>query len=139
MSQKDDINKELEAMGSRLRALSDSSPEGDVPKGYFEDLQENLETRLFDIEAENQGRVRKLWTITSLLAAACIALFFMTRVPGGQDVSYPDVPELTDMELFYMDEFEVDDLEGLLTSYETEEIDAESILLEEDLEDLINM
>lgn len=74
-----------------------------------------------------------------MLVAASIALFLLTRVPVP-DVNYPQEPELTAAELFYMDEFETDELEGLLSAYEAEEFDAESILLEEtDLEDLLNI
>lgn len=139
MTQNDDIRKELESLNSTLGKLPTRNSEEGVPQGYFEDLEQNLSAQLFEVEAENNSRVRRLWTLTGLLAAACIALFFLTHVPSAPDVVYPQGPVLSDAELFYMDEFETEELEGLLTSYEVEDFDAESILLEEDLEDLLNM
>jgi len=139
MARKQEIKEEIEGIAPRLASLSGNDVSEQVPEGYFSELGDQLNDRLFSIERENDSRVRKLWTLTGLLAAASIALFMLTRVPVP-DVNYPQEPELTATELFYMDEFETDELEGLLSAYEAEEFDAESILLEEtDLEDLLNI
>lgn len=140
MSEKQNIQEELKGKSSILFKLKNSVDESmDLPDGYFENLEDKLIDDLFSnkLEEENKSRVKKLYWYSAIAIAASFALYFLTN--QGVAVNYPQM-EYSQTEAYLMDEigsFEMTEF----AEYETytEEIDAESILLEEDLEDLLNI
>jgi len=142
MSSKEEIQNELEGFSPTLAKIKSSFEQNsiDLPDDYFSNLQANLQEQLFDNEHDNSGKIKKLWKYFALAAAACVAIFVITRNPV-ENLAFPQLEELSSNELFLFETVETDDMEAFLEAGNySEAIDAESILLEEDnLEELLNM
>ena len=141
MPERDNIEKELKDKSDFLYQLKKRQPlsDEDLPDGYFNDLESRLNNELFvkPVVEENKTRIKRLFWYSSIAVAASIALFFLTRTTDN--IIYPTL-DLAQEEEIIMEEIGVYDLIDLAEmEYMSDDIDAETILLEENIEELLNI
>ncbi|MGB0430298.1 MAG: hypothetical protein ACPGLV_07475, partial [Bacteroidia bacterium] len=95
MANKHEIEKELEALSPNLAKLKKlaNKQTGNVPDGYFKNLENELEAKLFAKETiqnktSSSKKTVKMSLYGVLAIAASIALFFMFKKPI---VQYPEL------------------------------------------------
>lgn len=135
MDSREELKRELKSLGSSLPA----EPKQSFVKpneGYLKNLKAEIERK----RKRTTFWSRPVQVITAAAATLAFAIWLFSTQTSESSINYPsEMASFSETEVFVLTEVEVSELE-LLLSEESENIEAEEILLqEENLEELLNI